>query len=244
VSITVGSTVALAATARGANGQALPQAVGWTSSDSSVANVTPDGSVRGLKAGGASVTATADGRTGTASVTVTAPVARAAVVDTTVASLDVVPRRIKVSVNRTFALRAVGRNAQGSIVRRLVRWLSSDPKVAVVAPNGVLTGVTPGTATITATSDGVSSAPAPVTVAAAGPGPPGVLQMLIIPTWSFVSINGLPKGQRTRGVDTLPSGVAYRLHFERPGFIAVDTTVTLQAGEQHLIRIQMIPRNP
>ena len=68
--------------------------------------------------------------------------------------------------------------------------------------------------------------------------------MLIIPTWSFVSINGLPKGQRTRGVDTLPSGVAYRLHFERAGFIPVDTTVTLRAGEQRLIRIQMIPRNP
>ena len=244
VAITVGGTVALAATAHGTNGQVLPRPFTWASSDSTVASVIPDGTVRGLKAGAASVTATADGRTGTASVTVTAPVARAPVADTTVASLDVQPRRINVTVNRTFALRAVGRNAQGSVVRRPVRWVSSDPKVAVVAPNGVVTGVTPGTATISATSDGVSSGPAPVTVVAAGPGPPGVLQMLIIPTWSFVSINGLPKGQRTRGVDTLPSGVAYRLHFERPGFIAVDTTVTLQAGEQRLIRIQMIPRNP
>jgi len=58
-----------------------------------------------------------------------------------------------------------------------------------------------------------------------------------------VSINGLPKGQRTRGVDTLPSGT-YRLHFERAGFASVDTTVTLHPGEQRLIRIQMIPRNP
>jgi len=45
-------------------------------------------------------------------------------------------------------------------------------------------------------------------------------------------------------VDTLPSGVPYGLHFERAGFIPVDTTVTLRAGEQRLIRIQMIPRNP
>jgi len=122
--------------------------------------------------------------------------------------------------------------------------VSSDPKVAVVAPNGVVTGVTPGTATISATSDGVSSSPAPVTVAAAGPGPSGILQMVIVPTWSFVSINGLPKGQRQRGVDTLPSGIAYRLHFERDGFVSVDTTVTLKPGEQRLLRIQMTPRNP
>ena len=244
-SITVGGTVALAATARAANGQTqpLPQAVGWTSSDSSVATVTPDGIVRGLKAGAAAVRASADGRTSAAIVTVTEPVARAPVADSTVASLDVQPRRINVTVNRTFALRAVGRNAQGSVVRRPVRWVSSDPKVAVVAPNGVVTGVTPGTATISATSDGVNSTPAPVTVVAAGPAPPGVLQMVIVPTWAVVSINGLPKGQRMRGVDTLPSGT-YRLHFERAGFAPVDTTVTLQAGEQRLLRIQMIQRNP
>ena len=95
-----------------------------------------------------------------------------------------------------------------------------------------------------ATSDGVRSTPATVTVVAAGPGPAGVLQMLIAPTWSFVSINGLPKGQRTRSVDTLPSGVAYRLHFERDGFVPVDTTVTLRPGEQRLLRLQMTPRNP
>jgi hypothetical protein len=59
-----------------------------------------------------------------------------------------------------------------------------------------------------------------------------------------MSIDGLPRGQRTRGVDTLPSGVAHRLHFEREGFLPVDTTVTLPAGEQQLIRIQMIRRNP
>ena len=242
-SITVGGTVALAATARAANGQALPRAVGWTSSDSSVASVTPNGLVTGLKAGAAAMTATADGRTSAAIVTVTEPVARATVVDSAAASLDLVPRRFNVTVDRSFALRAIARDARGSVVRRPVRWVSSDPAIAAVAPNGVVTGLAPGKATVTATSDGVSSTPAAVTVVAAGPAPPGVLQMLIVPTWSFVSINGLPKGQRTRGVDTLPSGT-YRLHFERAGFASVDTTVTLHPGEQRLLRIQMTPRNP
>jgi len=239
-SITVGGTVALAATARAANGQALPRAVGWTSSDSSVASVTPDGSVKGLKAGAATVTATADSRTSAVIVTVTEPVARATVVDSSVASLDLVPRQFNITVDRPFALRATARDARGNVVRRPVHWTSSDPTIAAVGPNGVVTGVAPGRTTISATSDGVHSTPAAVTVVAAGP---AILQMLIVPTWSFVSINGLPKGQRTRSVDTLRAGT-YRLHFERAGFAPVDTTLTLQAGEQRLLRIQMTPRNP
>ncbi len=241
--LAVGDMVALAATARAADGRVLPQPVVWASSDSSVANVNPDGMVKGLKSGAAAVTATAvGGKTGTAVVTVTAPVAPA--VDSAVASLAVVPSRVNITVNRPFALRAVARNASGRVVRHRVRWVSSDTTIAVVAANGVVTGAGPGTTTITATSDGVRSTPATVTVVAAGPGPAGILQMLIAPTWSFVSINGLPKGQRTRSVDTLPSGVAYRLHFERDGFVPVDTTVTLRPGEQRLLRIQMTPRNP
>ncbi len=240
--ITVGGTVALAATPRAADGQALPRPVAWASSDSSVASVTPNGMVTGLKLGAASVTATAaGGKTGAAIVTVREP---APVVDSSAASLDVSPRRVNIAVNRSLALRAVAKDARGGIVRRAVEWASSDPTIAVVASNGVVTGVAPGTATITATSDGVRGRPIAVTVVAAGPGPPGILQMLIMPSWAFVSVNGLPKGQRTRGVDTLPSGVTYRLHFERAGFIPVDTTVTLRPDERRLIRIQMRQGKP
>jgi len=143
-----------------------------------------------------------------------------------------------------LALRAVAKDTRGGIVGRAVQWASTDPTIAAVASNGVVTGVAPGTATITATSDGVRGRPIAVTVVAAGPGPPGILQMLIMPSWAFVSVNGLPKGQRTRGVDTLPSGVTYRLHFERAGFIPVDTTVTLRPDERRLIRIQMRQGKP
>ena len=67
----------------------------------------------------------------------------------------------------------------------------------------------------------------------------GILQMLIAPVWADVSIDGVSRGSRVRGVDTLVAGVPHQLRFERAGFVTVDTTVTLQPGEQLLLRIQM-----
>lgn len=67
----------------------------------------------------------------------------------------------------------------------------------------------------------------------------GILQMVIAPVWADVSIDGVSRGSRSRGVDTLVAGVPHRLSFERAGFVTVDTTVTLQPGEQLLLRIQM-----
>jgi hypothetical protein len=112
-----------------------------------------------------------------------------------------------------------------------------------VSSNGVVTGVAAGNARITARSEGVASTPVTVTVTAAAASGKGVLQTLIQP-WAYVSIGGLPRGQRTRGVDTVPAGVPHRLRFERPGFVTIDTIVTLRPGEQRLLRIQMTPRNP
>jgi hypothetical protein len=187
------------------------------------------------------VTATASGGVaGTARVTVTPPVP---VVDSSVVSVAVIPGQIRLTTAQTFGLRAVARDARGKTVRRRVQWASSDPTVAAVSTHGQLTGVAPGTASITATTDGVRSAAATVTVVLAGPPQPGILEMAIMP-WSYVSINGLPRGQRTRGVDTLPSGVAHRLHLERDGFLTFDTTVTLRPGQRLRLIHQMRPRTP
>ena len=243
-SVRVGGTVSLAATAQGADGRGLPgQSVGWASSDSTVATVTGDGAVTGQKAGVATVTATAGGKAGTSQVTVTER--PSVVVDTALTSLAVVPRHVRITTAQTFGLRAVARDVGGRLVRRPVQWASSNSAVAAVSATGLLTGVAPGTADVTASSGGVRSAPVVVTVIPAGPPPPGILQVLIVPTWAYLSINGLTRGQNrlTRYVDTLPSGRAYRLHFEREGFVSVDTTVTLQPGPNRLT-IQMRPRTP
>jgi hypothetical protein len=73
-SVNVGQTQQLTATARNAAGNAVAgKTFAWSSSNPSVATVDPGtGVVRGLAAGSAIVTATTDGRSGTANVTVTA----------------------------------------------------------------------------------------------------------------------------------------------------------------------------
>ena len=153
-------------------------------------------------------------------------------------SLVVSPDRARVEVNRTLALRAVARDADGKVVRRRVEWMSSDPGIASVSTGGVVTGVKPGRATVSASGDGAHSTPVEVEVAAPRPAGRGVLQMIIGPAWAYVSIDGLPRGQRTRGVDTLPAGV-HHIRFERNGFAALDTSVTVRPGQAQLLNIEL-----
>ncbi len=73
-SLSVGGSQQLTATLRDAGGAILTgRQVSWTSSNSSVANVSTGGSVVGLTASNSpvTITATSEGRTGTASITVT-----------------------------------------------------------------------------------------------------------------------------------------------------------------------------
>ena len=70
--VQVGSTVQLTATPRDANGNALTgRSITWSSDAASVATVSASGLVTGVAAGTATITATSEGRTGSAVVTVT-----------------------------------------------------------------------------------------------------------------------------------------------------------------------------
>ena len=234
--ITVGESIPLVAAARSEQGEILQESLSWNSSDSTIAALDPAGTLRGLKPGAVTITAsTASGISATTVGTVR---------DRGVASVSVTPTRVTLEVDRSARLRAVPRNDNRDALPRPVEWETSNAAVATVAPNGSVTGRAPGTALVVAVSEGARSAPVTISVRAAAPRAPGVLQMLIVPTWAYVSIGGLSRGQRVRGVDTLPAGVPHRIRFERDGFTTIDTTVTLRAGEQRLIRIQMTPRNP
>ncbi len=73
-SVTVGGTVQLTATPKDATGNPLTgRVVTWASSAPTVATVTGTGLVSGLTAGLAAITATSEGQSGSAGVTVTAP---------------------------------------------------------------------------------------------------------------------------------------------------------------------------
>src|SRR5690606_32955328 len=122
--------------------------VGWSSSDESVATVTSAGLVRGVGAGEATITATSEGKSGSATVTV---------VPKPVASVTVAPAEATLTVGATQQLTATLRAADGSTLSgRTVTWSSSDEGVATVDDSGRVTAVAAGKATITARSEGRS----------------------------------------------------------------------------------------
>src|SRR5205814_906461 len=104
----------------------------------------------GVTPGSATITATSEGKSGTSAITVT-PVP--------VASVDVTPPSASVQAGQTVQLTATPRDAGGNpLSGRTVTWSSSNTAVATVSNSGLVSGVTPGSATITATSEGKSGA--------------------------------------------------------------------------------------
>jgi uncharacterized protein YjdB len=85
----VGQTILLSATTQDAAGNTLSgRTVTWATSNSSVATVNGSGLVTAVAAGSATITATSEGRNGTAAITVTAPATNpGSVTDLTVAAV-------------------------------------------------------------------------------------------------------------------------------------------------------------
>jgi len=146
-SVPIGQTTTLAATVKDANGAVLTdRPVTWNSLSTGIATVSQSGVVTGVSFGTATITASAEGKTGTASVTVT-PVP--------VATVTVAPPTVSISTIQTATLTATMKDAAGNTLNgRAVSWTSSSPLVASVSQSGVVTGLVPGTTTITATSEG------------------------------------------------------------------------------------------
>ncbi len=166
LSVSVGQTVTLTATPRDSSGNALvARVVTWVSNAPAVATVN-GGLVTGVAAGPATITATSEGQSGVAAVTVMT------VTPAPVASVTVSPAAASVGVGQAVALTATPMDASGNaLTGRVVTWGSSAPAVATVNGNGQVTGVAAGPATITATSEGQSgSAAISVTAAVTNPG--------------------------------------------------------------------------
>ena len=133
------------------------QIVRWSSSDESVATVDANGLVTAISEGNATITATTiDGTnlSATCAVSVTIPTAASVVLNQT---------EIKQYVGETYRMQATVL-PEGSA--QTVTWFSSNPEVATVNKNGLVTAVAEGTVTITATTtDGTDlSATCEVTV--------------------------------------------------------------------------------
>jgi uncharacterized protein YjdB len=148
--LAVGQGATLTATVKDANGSVVTdRAVSWTTSNAVVASVTQAGVVKALSAGTAIIAATSDGRTGSATITVTAA---------PVATIALQPSSVTLQRSMTTTLTATLKDASGNVLSgRTIAWSSSDTTIARVSASGVVTAVRLGLATITATSEGRSA---------------------------------------------------------------------------------------
>lgn len=146
-SVAVGNTVTLQATVMGPGGQVVSgQRVFWNTANASVATVSDAGVVTGVSPGTVQIAASAGGSSGISTITVLPP---------PVASVAVSPPLDTIVLPGTAQLTATTFDAQHNpLTGRTVTWSSNMPNVANVDANGLVTGVAPGSATITANSEG------------------------------------------------------------------------------------------
>ena len=147
--LAIGATAKLTATPRDGSGNALSRTVAWASSDAAIASVDASGLVTGRAAGTTTITATSDGKSASAAMTVKQ--AGVPVASVTIGrALDTLEAWDQATMTAT--LRDVG---GAPLSNRVVRWATSNAAVATIdSVTGVLTGIDRGTVTVTATSEG------------------------------------------------------------------------------------------
>ncbi|MEP6573856.1 MAG: Ig-like domain-containing protein [Gemmatimonadota bacterium] len=147
VSLSVRSTAQLSATLKDASSATLlGRAIAWSSSDSTVASVSATGMVTAVNIGTATITATSEGKTGSAAISATAE---------PVGSVVIAPDTASVGAGVAIQLSAVVLGPTGDTLQgRPVTWLSGSPSTATVSPDGFVTGIVAGSTTISASSGG------------------------------------------------------------------------------------------
>jgi len=145
----LGTAGQLTATPRDSAGNPLSgRAITWGSDTPGVATVDGTGLVTAKGVGTATITATSEGKSGTASVTVTL---------VPVATVSVTPDSLDLIVGQTGPLTATLRDSAGNILSgRAVSWAILNPSIATVDINGLVTAMAAGKTTATATSEGHS----------------------------------------------------------------------------------------
>src|SRR5207244_424093 len=161
-SLPVGRAVQLTATPRDSTGAPLTgRALTWLSTNLNVAAVDGSGLVTAQAPGATTIAAVSEGVTGTAALTVT---------NIPVASVTVTPATGSIAPGQMWQLTATPKEANGTtLTGRVITWASNATGVATVSALGLVTSVAVGSATITATSEGVNGS-AVVTVTVPAPG--------------------------------------------------------------------------
>ncbi|MBR2810844.1 MAG: Ig-like domain-containing protein, partial [Solobacterium sp.] len=151
-SILVSQTVQLTASVKPDN--ATDKSLTWSSDKTSVATVNASGLVTGVSVGSAKITATsANGKTASCTVTVNPIEVTSVTLDKTTADIQ---------VNGTLQLTASVK--PDNATDKSVTWSSDKTSVATVNANGLVTGISVGTAVITAKGSNGKTAACTVTV--------------------------------------------------------------------------------
>jgi uncharacterized protein YjdB len=152
----------------------------WNSSDPIAATVSVTGVVTGISVGVVTITATVNGATVSAAISVV----------NGINEISISPPDPSIPAGQTGQLRVIGTFSDGSTqdLTSSATWASSDTAVATITADGTVTGVSEGTAVITAS---VEAATAEVVVFV---GPPQVVGLSISPA-----------------ADTLPIGTTLQL---------------------------------
>lgn len=158
VRLTTGDRLQLTAVVRDASGAPLSgRVIIWSVGNPSIAVVDSTGAVTALAPGGTTVTASSEGHIAIAAVFVTS---------VPVASIVVIPATSSIVENQTTQQRTELRSAAGVVLSgRATTSASGNSVVASVSSSGLVTGVSTGSTTITATSVG-RTATAAITITA------------------------------------------------------------------------------
>jgi len=148
ISVPVNGSVTVTGTAFDCENNSIAnKTINYSSANTSVATVTTGGQVIGVAVGSTTVSAVANGKAGVAQVTVTPEVP---------ASVTVAPATFTLRQTQVRQFAATARNTAGNVITgRTFQWASSNSSIASVDNSGNVTAVANGTASITATSDGI-----------------------------------------------------------------------------------------
>ena len=168
--IRIGQTKQLSAECLNATQQVLTgRTITWNSNNPVIASVSSTGLVTGNALGQATITATCDNAVNASTIAQITPIP--------VSSVTITPGSLSLTQGTQGQLLVTARDSANNVLSlqgRQVIWTSNNNPVAVVSTQGVVSGVSIGTAQVEVSVDGVVSAPITVDVHAFFSAAPGL----------------------------------------------------------------------
>lgn len=229
-SIASGTTQQFSANVIYSDGSIQPVTAGlsWLSSSSTVAGVDLNGLATGLAPGQATITATYQTLTATASLTVT-PAVLTNIVVTPVTTVVGIKGNVQYTATGVFS-----DNSTQDLTSQAV-WISSNANFALISAGGLASGVSAGTTTITASFDGVTGS-ATLTVTTA------VLQSIaitpanpIVPPHSRIQLTAI--GTFSDGTQEVLSGVSWHTTSARYAMVNGNGLLRTKKATNQAVRV-------